>query len=100
MSTLTIRLPDDTCHRLKQLAVSRGISLNKLVEELSTVALASYDTETRFRALAATSDRQKALDILARLDIVDRQQAFATLHMQVIGHRHLAGYPIGGQRIG
>jgi len=75
MSALTIRLPDDTCHRLKQLAASRGISLNKLVEELSTVALASHDTETRFRALAASGNRQMALDILARLDATDRQQA-------------------------
>ncbi len=38
MSTLTIRLPDDTCFRLKQFASSRGVSLNKLMEELSTAA--------------------------------------------------------------
>lgn len=35
MSTLTIRLPDDTADRLKVLARSRGLSMNKLVEELS-----------------------------------------------------------------
>ncbi|MFZ0791804.1 MAG: CopG family transcriptional regulator [Chromatiaceae bacterium] len=35
MSTLTIRLPDDTDDRLKVLARSRGLSMNKLVEELS-----------------------------------------------------------------
>jgi predicted transcriptional regulator len=53
MSTLTIRLPDDTCDRLKQLASSRGVSVNKLIEELSTAALATYDAETRFAAMAA-----------------------------------------------
>jgi plasmid stability protein len=72
MSTLTIRLPEDTCLRLKQLAASRGVSLNKLIEELSTTALASYDAETRFGAMAAAANRQKALDILARLDAGDR----------------------------
>jgi predicted transcriptional regulator len=68
MSTLTIRLPDDTSERLKQLASSRGISLNKLFEELSTAALAAHDAEIRFRALASSADRQAALAILARLD--------------------------------
>lgn len=71
MSTLTIRLPDDTAQRLKQLAASRGVSLNKLIEELSTTALAAHDAETRFRAAAAGADRQKALDILAGLDAED-----------------------------
>jgi hypothetical protein len=52
MTTLTIRLPEDTSLRLKQLAASRGMSLNKLMEELGTAALAAHDTETRFRVLA------------------------------------------------
>lgn len=33
--------------RLKQLAVSRGISLNKVMEELGTAALEVHDPETR-----------------------------------------------------
>jgi predicted transcriptional regulator len=73
MSTLTIRLPDDTCQRLKRLASSRGVSLNKLMEELGTAALATYDAETRFAAMAAGADTHKALEILARLDANDRQ---------------------------
>ena len=48
MSTLTVRLPDDTHHRLKELARSRGVSLNKLMEELSTIAVTQHDTEARF----------------------------------------------------
>ena len=44
MSTLTIRLPDDTAARLKALARSRGQSMNKLIEELSAQALAAWDT--------------------------------------------------------
>jgi len=74
MTTLTIRLPEDTSLRLKQLAASRGMSLNKLIEELSTAALAAHDAETRFRALAADADRNAALDVLRRLDERDRSR--------------------------
>ncbi len=72
MTTLTIRLPEDTTLRLKQLAASRGISLNKLMEELGTSALAVHDAETRFRLMANAGDPKAALDILARLDERDR----------------------------
>jgi len=75
MTTLTIRLPDDTSLRLKRLAASRGISLNKLIEELSTTALAAHDAETRFHLMAAGADRQAALAVLARLDEADRTAA-------------------------
>ena len=71
MSTLTIRLPDDTAQRLKSLARSRGLSTNKLVEELSAQALAAWDTENHFRALAATGNIGRALEILDRLDAED-----------------------------
>lgn len=40
MATLTIRLPDEKHERLRQLAKQRKISMNKLIEELSTIALA------------------------------------------------------------
>lgn len=75
MSTVTIRLPDDTCQRLKQLAASRGISLNKLIEELGTAAIAVHDAETRFHAMATGADRDRALAILDRLDANDGSQA-------------------------
>jgi predicted transcriptional regulator len=68
MSTLTIRLPDSTAERLKSLARSRGLSVNKLMEELSAQALASFDAETRFKAMAARGDPGAALKILDRLE--------------------------------
>jgi predicted transcriptional regulator len=71
MSTLTIRLPDDTAQRLKSLAQSRGLSMNKLVEQLSAHALSAWDTENHFRAMAATGDVGKALAVLDRLDATD-----------------------------
>ncbi len=69
MVTLTIRLPNDKHTRLKQLAQSRGISINKLiVEELSTIALAEFDAHTKFKAMAATGNPGQGLRILAKLD--------------------------------
>ena len=75
MSTLTIRLPDDTAQRLKNLAQTRGLSINKLMEELSTQAIAAFDAETRFRALAVRGDAAQALAILDRLDRQDQDAA-------------------------
>lgn len=75
MSTLTIRLPDDTAQRLKSLAHNRGLSINKLMEELSTQAIAAFDMETRFRTLAATGNAAQALAILDRLDQQDMTTA-------------------------
>ncbi len=71
MSTLTIRLPDDTAQRLKSLAQSRGLSMNKLVDQLSAHALSAWDTENHFRAMAATGDVQKALAVLDGLDAAE-----------------------------
>lgn len=68
MATLTIRLPDDKHNRLKELAQAKGISVNKLIEELSTIALAEFDTNTRFKAMAATGNPEEGLRILAKLD--------------------------------
>lgn len=42
------------CCRLKELAQAKGISVNKLIEELSTLALAEFDAYTRFKEMAAT----------------------------------------------
>ena len=50
MATMTIRIPDDKHSRLKALARYRHVSVNKLVEELSTQALAEFDSEVRFRS--------------------------------------------------
>lgn len=68
MATLTIRLPDEKHHRLKELAKAKGISINKLIEELSTLALAEFDANTRFKAMAATGNPEEGLKILAKLD--------------------------------
>jgi predicted DNA-binding ribbon-helix-helix protein len=68
MSTLTIRMPDSKHDRLRNVAKARGVSVNKLIEELATIAITEYDAETRFRAMAARGSRQTGLALLDKLD--------------------------------
>jgi predicted transcriptional regulator len=71
MATLTVRIPDDKHLRLKELAESQGVSVNKLIEELSTVALVEFDTHTRFKLMAARGDVVEGLRILDKLDALN-----------------------------
>jgi predicted transcriptional regulator len=68
MATLTIRIPDDKHNRLKALAQHRHISVNKLMEEFSTQAIAEFDSEMRFRAFADRGDIEQALGLLEKID--------------------------------
>lgn len=71
MSTLTIRLPDDKHERLKELAKRRHISVNKLIDELATVALSTYDAKTRYEARAARGSAGRGLELL---DILNKRE--------------------------
>ncbi len=42
--------------------------MNKLIKELSTIALAEFDANTRFKAMVATGNPEEGLRILAKLD--------------------------------
>jgi len=53
MTALTVRLPDEKHRRLKALAKSRGTPLNRLIDEMTTLMLAEFDSETRFNVRAA-----------------------------------------------
>ena len=68
MPTLTIRLPDDKHERLKALARSNSISINKLMDELATVALANYVARVRFETHAARGNPKRPLTLLDKLD--------------------------------
>jgi predicted transcriptional regulator len=68
MSVLTVRLPDAKHARIKELARSRGVSTNKLIEELATVALAQQDAQVRLELRAARGDAERGLALLDKLD--------------------------------
>jgi hypothetical protein len=56
MSTLTIRLPDDK------------FSINKLMDELATGALANFDARVRFETRAVCGNPKRPLALLDKLD--------------------------------
>ena len=68
MTALTVRLPDEKHRRLKALAKNRGTPLNRLIDEVTTVMLAEYDAETRFRLRAerGASKKDVGLSLLAK----------------------------------
>jgi len=61
-------MPEDKHARLRSLARARGVSINKLIDELATVALAQHDAEARFRVLAVRGSKTVGLALLAKLD--------------------------------
>ena len=73
MSVVTLRLPDDQHQRLKSMARARGLSLNKLLEQLSAQALTENDIELRYRRLAATGSIKRGLELLDKLDQADQR---------------------------
>ncbi|OIP16219.1 MAG: toxin-antitoxin system HicB family antitoxin [Comamonadaceae bacterium CG_4_9_14_3_um_filter_60_33] len=66
MSALTLRLPDQKHARLKAMAEQRGISLARLLDELTTQALVEFDSETRFslRASRGRGRTERGLELL------------------------------------
>ena len=73
MSVVTLRLPDDQHQRLKSMAQARGLSLNKLLEQLSAQALTENDIELRYRRLAASGSIKRGLELLDKLDQADQR---------------------------
>jgi hypothetical protein len=65
---MTIRLPGSKHARLKKLAATQGLSLNKMIEEWSNIAIAQFDAESRFLARAARGNPKKGLKLLDTLD--------------------------------
>lgn len=68
MTTLTIRMPDDKAIRLKALAQRRNISVNRLIEELSTIALTEYDAQVSYEVRAARATAAQGLALLDELE--------------------------------
>ena len=68
MTALTVRLPEAKHRRLKALAKSRGTPLNRLIDEMTTLMLAEFDAETRFRARAkrGTGKAKRGLALLEK----------------------------------
>ena len=72
MSTLSVRLPDDIADRLKSLAISRDMSVNKLINELSTRALAEEEEKQQFLAAQLRGGPNRGLKMLDELDTLGK----------------------------
>lgn len=60
MAALTLRLPEDKHQRLRALAQSRHTTINRLMDEMTTLMLAEFDAETRFKLRAARGTGREA----------------------------------------
>ena len=67
MAAINVRLSDEKHQRLKELAKSKNISVNKLIEELATIALTEYDAETRFKIRANRGSIDRGLELINKL---------------------------------
>jgi predicted DNA-binding protein len=68
MSALTLRLPDHKYQRLKQLAKTKGVSVNYLLDEMTTLMLAEFDLKTQFeiRAQRGRNNQERGLALLEK----------------------------------
>ena len=65
MAAIDIRLSDEKHQRLKELAASKNISVNKLME-LATIALTEFDAETRFKLRASRGSVERGLELIQK----------------------------------
>jgi predicted transcriptional regulator len=66
MAAMTLRIADDKHQRLRALAQSRHTTINRMLDDMTTLMLAEFDAETRFRLQAAegAGQEQRGLQLL------------------------------------
>lgn len=65
---MAIKIVVDTNVFVSALTSATGVSLNRLVDDLSSMALAQYDAEVRFQVLAGRGNATQGLRLLDKLD--------------------------------
>ena len=65
---MSTSITDDTHQRLKDLAHMRGQSIHRLLDEVTTLMLAEFDAETRFktRAMRGAGKQERGKQLLAK----------------------------------
>jgi hypothetical protein len=68
MGALSLRLPDYKHERLRALAKSKGVSINNLLDEVTTLILAEFDLKTQFeiRAQRGAGKARRGLELLEK----------------------------------
>ncbi len=68
MATLTVQISEENHSRLLRLARARRVTVDQLLDELSSAVLADSDAQTRFMARAKRSSAVEGGKILDKLD--------------------------------
>lgn len=68
MSVVTLRIRDAKHGCLNQFASSRHTSVNRLLDELATIALVQHDLATQIHAATQAEDPARGLALLDRLN--------------------------------
>lgn len=68
MKALTLRLADSKHQRLKLFAKNKGMSINGLLDEVTTLLLAEFDLKTQFelRAQRGKGKAERGLELLSK----------------------------------
>ena len=68
MTSFTLSLPDDTYHRLDEIARVRGVSIDHLFDRMAASLVAEADAEARFRARAQRGQgrTERGLELLRK----------------------------------
>ena len=69
---------EDKRRRVKQLADSQGMKMNRFVNWLADMALAQHEAEARFRAAASRGNPKAAIRLLEALDRADAKAGIAS----------------------
>jgi transcriptional antiterminator len=64
MATITYRTTEEKRNKLAQLAAEQNVSVNKVIDELVTVAITERDAYIRFSARANRGNPDRVLEIL------------------------------------
>ena len=64
MKTLVLPLTDNKHQRLRALAQSRHTTINRLMDEMTTLMLAEFDAETCFKLRAARGTGRAAVGLV------------------------------------
>jgi predicted DNA-binding protein len=68
MTALTLRLTEEKYQRLKRLAKNKGMTINKLLDEMTTLMLTEVDLETRYlaRVERGKNKTERGLELLEK----------------------------------
>jgi predicted DNA-binding protein len=68
MTALTLRLAKEKHQRLKKLAKNKGMTINKLLDEMTTLMLTEFDLETRYlaRVERGKNKTERGLELLEK----------------------------------